>query len=1565
MRNIFLRNKLLPAILVFALFIIPVYEIGAFDITVKSEAVNACQIGSVYYATLDAALEAVPTGEDSVTTVKMLKDFTDNDGVSISKKKIELNLNGYALTINNPFGSSGTNNGNGIHMQLLSEVNVTGSGKLNVSAQMAGLHVNQSKFTAAKEVAVNILSTNNIGIFADTSCVISLNGNVTGATGICANINNVIDVDGTVTATGNNQNHAVCLYSTGNTVKIGSAIVTSGAGSGLYVENGGIITVGSAEKPGQVAAKGYGIWSKAGTAQATITVYGNVEGTSHGIYTGDSSIITVYGSVKSTAATGNFYGVYCNADSKQSEITVNGNAEGTNGVYIRGAQSKLTVNGNVKARGTDAVNSTGAYAAYAKLYISGSITASGCIGAYSFESAEIVIDGTIEAAKYIKVRYTDKTVTDADAVSTKAGYRQYSAAAAFIWVKEAVVIEVGNSAQLFAALGSIIDGSIIKLIADFNYSSGILIDGKSITFDLGSYTLNISSITGPGLEVKNGGQLKLVGTGAFNVESTGTGNTGIYNGVVARAGSKATVTNARTTNTYGRGAYAEDDGAVITVLGNVESTGFYGYGVQVWNGGNITVNGTVTSENRYATVDTSSMSISEGLPCLDKPGYIKYGIPGNAGAIWIKVPDPTAYVCEINGIRYTTLDAAIAAIPAGGVASVNLLRDIHHNSGVVINGIKVTFVLNGYTLSIVSTTEGRHALVVSNGGCVYLSGEGALNVTGPARGYGVTVASNTLPSAVTVTNAAAVGTESKAAHAYNRASLTVLKDVTATGNNSFGVHAQSGAAVEVKGNVSAGNQGVCVSGATAKVAGNVLADGNDIIGNPEGIAVNVYDGIAEIGGSVTASRVGAMITAGGSITVDGILAAPDYIQFADDAPTAIEDYSSATTKAGYRTYQHTFAGIVWIKEAVPVATYVLTVINGTGDGDYEENEIADITADAAPAGKVFDKWITSDGISFQNASSLSTKLNMPAKSITVTATYKDIPDIVAPTGEISVGRNKWNSFWNTVTFGLFCKSTQTVNITASDNSNKTVAVRYYLSETELTPEERGTVQWLDYSGAFSINPNSKQIIYVKLIDASGNTAFINSAGIVLYTDSAMLTDSISHVRGSGSKTAEVVLNGNVISKVINGSTPLISGTDYSVSGGTITLSDKWLDSLSSTSYTLTVCYKPMGVEYSEPPAEGSAIPAATSFLLTVTDSAPVLCAITVMNDGNGSASGNLISAAEGTVITLTASPKNGYRFKEWKILEGIVTIENNQFYMPDSKVTIKAIFELIPTRLVTVNNGTGGGSFPEGVTVNITAQAAPEGKVFDKWETADGIAFADDKAIRTSFVMPGKAVTVSAVFKDLPPSFYLINVRNDGNGTANAGITAAAAGTEVILTATPNDGYRFAGWEVLSGGITVNNNKFYMPAANVTVKAIFIKVLIEVPDYKIIKAMDGIWYNDTDVGIEIICDGDFIKFTGVKVDGTLLSQDDYNAVSGSTVVTFKPEFLATLTPGDHIAEITYTDGSVKTVLKINKREPVQDGGNPQTGDSSHTVPLLLLILTASTCMLCITAYGKKKQEVNM
>ena len=127
---------------------------------------------------------------------------------------------------------------------------------------------------------------------------------------------------------------------------------------------------------------------------------------------------------------------------------------------------------------------------------------------------------------------------------------------------------------------------------------------------------------------------------------------------------------------------------------------------------------------------------------------------------------------------------------------------------------------------------------------------------------------------------------------------------------------------------------------------------------------------------------------------------------------------------------------------------------------------------------------------------------MPAESITITAQWKDSEK---PTGEIKIGENSWKAFLNNITFGVFFKDTQTVTVTATDNSGETVTIEYLLSEKALTESELAGMTFTAYSAPFSINPDNEYVIYAKLTDTSGNVAYINTNGIVLDGTSPVIT----------------------------------------------------------------------------------------------------------------------------------------------------------------------------------------------------------------------------------------------------------------------------------------------------------------------------------------------------------------------------------------------------------------------------------------------------------------------------
>ena len=134
---------------------------------------------------------------------------------------------------------------------------------------------------------------------------------------------------------------------------------------------------------------------------------------------------------------------------------------------------------------------------------------------------------------------------------------------------------------------------------------------------------------------------------------------------------------------------------------------------------------------------------------------------------------------------------------------------------------------------------------------------------------------------------------------------------------------------------------------------------------------------------------------------------------------------------------------------------------------------------------------------------------------------------------------------------------------------------------------------------------------------------------------------------------------------------------------------------------------------------------------------------------------------------------------------------------------------------------TGGGTYNSGESATVTATANGNYE-FVGW-TENGTTVSTDASYG---FMVSTDRTLVAVFKEKTAkqdgeNTYTVTVSGDGNGTATASPASGTTGTEVTLTATPNSNYIFKEWQVVSGGVTVTDNKFKIGTAAVKVKAVF------------------------------------------------------------------------------------------------------------------------------------------------
>jgi hypothetical protein len=89
----------------------------------------------------------------------------------------------------------------------------------------------------------------------------------------------------------------------------------------------------------------------------------------------------------------------------------------------------------------------------------------------------------------------------------------------------------------------------------------------------------------------------------------------------------------------------------------------------------------------------------------------------------------------------------------------------------------------------------------------------------------------------------------------------------------------------------------------------------------------------------------------------------------------------------------------------------------------------------------------------------------------------------------------------------------------------------------------------------------------------------------------------------------------------------------------------------------------------------------------------------------------------------------------------------------------------------------------------------------------------------------------------------------------------------------------------------------------------------------IVTGADQSWNSDLSSGATIKSNGDIEDFRGVKVDGEIIGEEHYTVVSGSTILTLKPAYLATLSPGDHQVVMMYVGGSAQANLTISAVPP--------------------------------------------
>ena len=317
---------------------------------------------------------------------------------------------------------------------------------------------------------------------------------------------------------------------------------------------------------------------------------------------------------------------------------------------------------------------------------------------------------------------------------------------------------------------------------------------------------------------------------------------------------------------------------------------------------------------------------------------------------------------------------------------------------------------------------------------------------------------------------------------------------------------------------------------------------------------------------------------------------------------------------------------------------------------------------------------------------------------------------------------------------------------------------------------------------------------------------------------------------------------------------------------------------------------------------------------------------------------------------------------------GGVTLSGNPANVARGSTTAGTV-SLKPAYNLTVNNGTGGGSYVAGAAVSITANAAPAGQMFDKWTGgADAIFAAGARTDESTTInMPSTAVTISATYKALPPNTYSITLNQKTGGTATVSKTNATAGESITLNITSvASNYSFSGWTVIPSTITWTNGNanrasatFTMPNGAVSITPNFTYTAPQNNntdvDYSSNDSSDDnnsyVVYNSTlsqtsatveqsesggheDVVITLNTNGNTLR--SIKIGGRSLERNkDYTL--NNNKVTIKGEYLDTLAAGKHTLTFDMSNGAdLKLVVTTNTVDTTENKADSTTETEANT-----------------------------
>ena len=347
-------------------------------------------------------------------------------------------------------------------------------------------------------------------------------------------------------------------------------------------------------------------------------------------------------------------------------------------------------------------------------------------------------------------------------------------------------------------------------------------------------------------------------------------------------------------------------------------------------------------------------------------------------------------------------------------------------------------------------------------------------------------------------------------------------------------------------------------------------------------------------------------------------------------------------------------------------------------------------------------------------------------------------------------------------------------------------------------------------------------------------------------------------------------------------------------------------------------------------------------------------------NGTISPSGS-VSVNKGDDKEFTITPSEGYVIASLKVDGTEVENPSNTYTFPNvtSNHTIVVSFkakDVVPPvveapKIITQPQPV---SVKVGETATFTVEAAGEGLSY-QWQIKAGKGGWDDITDANT-----SSYTTTAVVPNCNGFEYRCVVSNRAGRSVNS--DSATLTVDTTIPPTPEQNPEPKPEPTPNPEPAPNPTPDPAPATSTPAASTTVAPAASAPaqvTYDILDGAGSSWTQNTDGSLAIRGSGEISKFREVKVDGVTVDPVNYTVTEGSTIITFKPEYLKSLSAGNHSFELVWTDGTAATNFTVAENAD-QSAKSPKTGeDFSMALCTALLMIS---CAGLAGIFAKRKRN---